>query len=199
MASLVDPHFPVTPMHRVTSIAVFFLALTLGCRLSAQSSPWLSIGGGFALNAAQDKSYTSSPANAEHVALTWMVRRRRVTTEAMFVQSRFGDADTCDFITRPCPQIFGLAGGAMLLPFGALNADGTPQRFGAAIGAGMYSVRPPKTGSRIAPALQADFDLALVQLPHMDFLVLGIKAIVLPSVRGDLLIATPATIGVRWR
>jgi hypothetical protein len=186
-------------MHRVTSIAVFCLALTLGRPLFAQSSPWLSIGGGLGVNAAQDKSYTSSTANAEHVALTWTLGGRRLTTEATLIQSRYGDADTCTLITRPCPQIYGLAGGAILLPFGALNADGTPQRLGAAIGAGMYSVRPPKTGNRLAPALQADFDLTLVQQPHMDFLVLGIKAIVLPSVRGDLLIATPVTIGIRWR
>jgi hypothetical protein len=192
-------------MQRVMFSAVplaFAAAMSLSAQSSHQSTPWVSVGGGWAVTFAQDQAYTSSPANVEQIALGWKLRQMRLTTEAVFVQSRFGDAESCvprlqGGVRVICPQIYDLVGGAILFPAEQPAADGIPQRFAFSGGLGVYSVRPPKTGSRLAPALQVDLDMALVRRPPMDIL-LGVKAIAMPKVRGDFLFAMPLTMGFRF-
>jgi hypothetical protein len=44
--------------------------------------------------------------------------------------------------------------------------------------------------------LQGDLDVAIIRSDHVDILA-GLKAIVLPRVRDDFLVATPFTLGLR--
>lgn len=164
----------------------------------SQTNPQLSFGAGVALEAAQDQSYTGSSGIVEHVAVGWRALGTRITTQAVFVQTQFGDADTCTTVPRPCPQVYGLIGGAVLLPLDGSGDRAMPERFGASAGVGAYVVRTSKRGDRLAPALQADLDLVIARYEHAD-LDLGVMAIVLPKVRDDFLFAVPASIGIRIR
>jgi len=161
-----------------------------------QPRPWVSAGGGWALHLANDRSYTFSVAHVEDLVIGWKIAGHSLATETLFAESTYGDADTCTSVTRPCPQIYGLAGGAILFQLDHPAADGTPPRVAIFEGLGIYSVRAPKTGNHTAPALQTDIDMAILREDHFD-VVLGIKWIVMPKVRGDFLSAVPFTAGLR--
>jgi hypothetical protein len=146
---------------------------------------------------AQENSYASSIAKAAHIAISMDVHGLPLTAEALFVQTVYGDANVCDIVSRPCPQAYSVAGGAILARPERASADGTPPRVGFAGGLGVYLVRSSKTSSRVGAGVQGDVGMVLLRQGHVD-IVLAAKALVMPRVRQDVLGALPLTLGLRW-
>lgn len=184
-------------MRRFTRFAICLAAAAGAAPLQAQASPSFSAGGGWAVALAQENSYASSIAKVAHISFTAEVRGLPLTTEALFVQTVYGDANVCDIVSRPCPQAYSVAGGAILARSERTRANGTPPRVGFAGGLGVYLVRSPKTSNRVGAGVQGDVDMVLVRQGHVD-IVLAAKALIMPRVRQDVLGALPLTLGLRW-